>query len=310
MNPTSLLPQSGTNFKLYYLVPLSFVYLFSQFGDQLYLLFALIALIGAASRHSEGEAIYGPGGEEKTQISHEEKIRRIGTLIYKDKKPFGYSASSTEEIIKEGEFDSKLWGVTVGILFLFQIALSILYLVAIYNLAVHRFEINFLGAVLLFSLSALPIYRVLKYIWPNASQMDEDIPEFDPEFKDVIDGFVYMLNSDGVTPTKIDYEPAEGGVFKINCEANHKYGEAVSEDINRVAVTFCSIVDRSTYPLDRAEITLVTTDDVEVEFQIDPIWCRKVLEGEFSSDHYIQRVHRTASVNANNGSVDDVFETV
>lgn len=67
---------------MYYLVPISLVYLFSQFGDQTYPL-SLIVLIGAASRHSEGEAIYGPDGDEIVESSHEEKIRRIGTLIFR-----------------------------------------------------------------------------------------------------------------------------------------------------------------------------------------------------------------------------------
>ncbi|WP_276299369.1 hypothetical protein [Halorussus lipolyticus] len=308
MNPISLLPKSGTNFKLYYLVPISFVYMFSQFGNQTYLLLSLVALIGAASRHVEGEAIYGPGGEEIAELSREEKIRRIGTLLFRDKKPYGYSATSWSEIIEEARLNSKLWGVLVIILALFQGTLSILYLFAVYEFYLHRFEIDFIGGVLLFSLIALVVYGGLKNIWPNASHMDEDIPEIDPELQDIVEKFMYMLYAEGITTTGVSYEPAEGGLFEIACEVDYEYGETMKEDINQIAILFCSIIDRSPYPISRADFTVETSDDIVIDFYIEPEWCRGVLSGGLSSDEYLQNVNQTVSIKApDRKTIESVF---
>lgn len=70
------------------------------------------------------------------------------------------------------------------------------------------------------------------------------------------------------------------------------------EDVNRVAVSFCSVVDRSPYPIERADITLETSDGGMLEFQIRPEWCRQNLDGELLAEQYLQKVHGTVSEEA------------
>ena len=296
MNPISLLPNSGTNFKLYYLVPVSFVYLFAQFGNQTYLILSFVALIGAASRQAEGEAIYGPEGEEAAELSREEEIRRVGTLLFKDKKPYAYSATSWTEMLEEGNLESKRWGAIVLILGLFQGAFAILYVVAVYEFYAHRFEIELIGGLLLFSLVALAVNGVTRNLWPNASRMDEDIPDIDPELQDIAEKFMYMLYAEDITINGIRYEPAEGGMVEVNCEVNYEYGEAVREDVNQISVLFCTFIDRSPYLVTRTNFTVETSDGVDINFEINPKWCRAVLNGGISSDEYLQKVKQTVSV--------------
>jgi len=295
VNPVSLLPKSGSNFRLYYLVPISFIYLFSQIGGQIYLLLSLIALIGATSRQSQGEALYGPQGQEKPELDEKEKLRRIGTLIYRDKKPFQYSATSPGEVLKEGSFQSIIWAVVFVLLSLFQISLSFLYLFAVYELYSYRFELDFLGAVLLFGLVALVVNGVMRFLWPNVSRMDEEAPEIDPELDDIAERFIHMLYLEDVSISKANYEPSKGGLFEIDCRVNHLHNETVEEDVNQVAVLFCSLIDRSSYPVSRGEFCIETEDGGVITFRIDPSWCQQVLDGEISSEQYLRHVRQTVS---------------
>ena len=75
-------PSVWVEFRLYYLVPVSFTYLFAQFGNQFYLLFSLVELIGAISQHAQREALFGREEQEKAELSKEDQIRRVGTLLY------------------------------------------------------------------------------------------------------------------------------------------------------------------------------------------------------------------------------------
>lgn len=309
MNPISLVPQSGSNFKLYYLVPVSFVYLFAQFGNQFYLLFSLVALIGAIGRHAQGEALFGPEEHEKAELSKEDQIRRSGTLLYRDKVPSGYSATTWTELYEEGEFRSNIWAGIMIVLTLFQGSLSVLYLFAVHDLYIHRFEIDFVGALLLFSLAALVINGAVRTILPNVSQMEQGIQDIDSELKENLQGFMFTLYADGISTAEMEYEPADGGIVGFECEVDYDFDDTVREDVNRVAITFCSVVDRSSYPIKRADVTLKTTDNVALDFQIDSEWCRQVLDGQLSSDHYLQRVYRTASIKSPDyATVEQIFK--
>lgn len=259
------------------------------------MLLSLVALIGASSRHAEGEALYGPEGEEIAELSREEKIRRTGTLLFRDKKPYTYSATSWNEMLKEGNLDSKIWGAIVVILGVFQGALSALYLFAVYEFYNHRFEIDFIGGLLLFALIALAVNGVTRSLWPNASRMDQDIPEIDPELRDIAERYMYMLRAEDIFPSGVHYEPAEGGLIEVDCEVDYEYGETVREDINQIAILFCSIIDRSPYPVNRADFTVETSDGVVIDFQVESEWCREVLSGGLSSDEYLQKVDQTVS---------------
>lgn len=109
MNPISFVPSSGHNYKLYYLIPVSFVYLFYQLGERVLLIFALIGLIGVISRHATAESVYGPDGRDEAKLSSKQEIRRIGALLFRDKVPATYSADSWLEMVNEGTLQSKFW---------------------------------------------------------------------------------------------------------------------------------------------------------------------------------------------------------
>ncbi|WP_152423081.1 hypothetical protein [Natrinema versiforme] len=302
MNPIPLIPQSEANYKLYYIVPLVFVYIFHQIGGGYNLVFALIALLGAASRHGIGEALYGPGGEEKSELSEVKEIRRLGTLIHRDKEPSEYSANSSREMLEEGEMQSKFWVAIVAALGIFQFLFSVMFLIAVYSLYRYRFELDFVGGVLLFTLVALIVYGVIRELLPDISQIDK----FDHEIQELSEDFIILLNSENISITNLVYEPAEGGAFRIDCEVNYEYSKGVSEDINRIAVSFCSFVSRSSYPISHGEISLTTTDDIIIDFEIDPIWCSQLLNGQISSEHYSELIERTASVSGTD-NVDSLF---
>lgn len=293
MDPTSLLPQWKENFQLYYLVPISFVYLYTLLGAQTYLLYALIALFGAAARHASGEAMYGPGAEAIDEIDHEEEIHRRGTILFRDKKPFAYSASSFRELYEEGQFQSKAWGVIITAISILEFLFAPMYIFAFYELFTHRKRLEFIGALLLFALSALLIYGLIRELLPNAHELSQERPSIDPELRDMVLGFLYTLNEDGVSITNAEYEPAVGGVFRFEAKFDSSLQEGIEEDINRAAVTFCSIVHRSPYPVDKGKFEVTTDDGAIIRFEINARWARKLLNQQMSSDEFLNHVHQT-----------------
>lgn len=296
MDPTPLLPNAGTNHKLFYIVPLSFLYLYSLLGDSVYLVLTMIALMGAICRHTTGESIYGPRGEEKRELDSEDEIRRTGTFLFRDKAPHQYVATTYKELVQEGEFRSRNWFVVLIIIALFQIAFFVLYPFAIVELYFNREELNFIGLVLLFSMISLPIYGFLKFLLPDASDAHLDMPNMDPRFEEVFEGLTFSLLGDDIHLKEGFYEPAEGGLITITCEVEYEKGEEQEEildDIHRIAIDFCSLVSRSTYPIDNAKITLLTADEVETKFEIEPEWCRKLSSGGISSDEFFDQVEHT-----------------
>ncbi|QLG62210.1 hypothetical protein [Halorarum salinum] len=298
MNPISLIPRSGANYELYYIIPVSFVFLFSQRGKGIYLLLAMVALLGAASRHSAGEAMYGPGGEEKRELSDEGVIQRVGTMLHRDKPPHKYSATSSQEMLEEGNLHSKRWGVIVAVLSLFQLLLTPMYIIAVYSLYIHLFEIGFIGAILLFALVALVIYGAMEALWPNASNLNREFPNMDPELHDILENFAFMLDAESISVTGGYYEPSEGGAFQYNCKVEYEFAESVKQDIKCIAVVFCSVVHRSPYPINQADFSLKTSDNTVIHFQIRSLWCRQLMNGEMRYNSFVNRVDRTISIDS------------
>jgi len=292
MNPISLLPQAGWNYKLYYLVPVSFVYVFSITNAQVHLIFALIALIGAASRHSMGEAMYGPGGEEERELDPLKRIQRTGTVIFRDKAPSAYSATSYQEMVQEGNLSSKYWGGFLLVNVLFQASLSVMYVGALYFLFTYRSEIGFVGGVILFSLVALFVYGLLAVFWPDVHRIHDDFPSVDPALQNIVNGFVYSLNAEDISVPDVYYEP-DGGRFEIDCRIDDDATGQVEKKLNQIAFSFCSIVDRSPYPVDQAKIVLQAGDTKEIEFLIEARWCRRLLSGDLSANQYRKRVRQS-----------------
>lgn len=192
MNPISFVPNSGPNYKLYYLIPISFIYLFYRLGGRVLLVLALIGLIGVISRHSTGESVYGPNGKEEPELSSEREIRRMGSLFFRHKVPSQYSAESWLEMVNEGNLRSKFWGVTIGVISVFELSVSVLYVIAVYLLVTNLFVIDFIGGILLFALIGLLVHRTIRLILPNISQID-DIPPIDEELQTIVERFSHTL---------------------------------------------------------------------------------------------------------------------
>lgn len=302
MNPISFVPNSGHNYKLYYLIPVSFIYLFYQLGGWVLLVLALIGLIGVTSRHSAAESVYGPDGREKAELSSEQEIRRIGTLLYKDKVPAEYSADSWLEMVNEGTLQSKSWGVAIGVLSVFQFAVSILYIIAVYLLFTNLLVIDFVGGILLFALVGLVVHGTIRQILPNVSQIDNTQP-IDPELQTIVEGFSYTLYGDGTVVTGAAYEPGLGGVFEIDIETEYESDESMHKVINQIAVAFCSVVDRSSYPVTRSDFRLKDKNGGVAYFCIDAKWCRGFSDGRISTDKFFHCVGQTVSVKEPHGDI-------
>jgi hypothetical protein len=296
MDEIPLLPDAKRNYRLYYLIPLSFVYLFVETGSQVHLLFFGAAIIGATSRHASGEAIYGPHMEEKGELTSVEKVRRTGTLIFRDKLPHQYNATSSIEMVQEGTLASRIWGAVLIILGVFQLGLSILYLVAIYFLYQNLASIGFLGGVLLFSLIALVVYGVMSSLWPDARKFDYG-GKVDDDLQSIIQGFRQNLYADGVFVPRVSYEPADAGVVEIECSVDYEWEQGLRRDVNRIAYSFCSVVERSPYPITGAEVQLTSSDGGELTFVIDAELCDRMLDGEISTESFAETVQKSVLTN-------------
>lgn len=292
MDEVPLLPDARRNYRLYYLIPLSFVYLFVETGSQVHVLFFVAAIIGATSRHASEEAIYGPNMIEKGGLTSVQEIRRTGTLIFRDKLPHQYTATSPVEMVQEGTLPSRIWGVVMVSLGVFQLGLSVLYLVAIYFLYQNLGSIGFLGGVLLFSLIALVAYGIMSALWPDTRNLDFG-GKVDDELQSIIRGFRQNLYADDIFVPRVSYEPAEAGAVEIECSVEYEWGPSLHRDVNRIAYSFCSVVERSPYPISRAEVQLSSSDDGELTFVIDAKLCRQMLNGEISSEHFAEAVQES-----------------
>jgi len=302
MNPISFVPDSGPNYKLYYLVPVSFVYLFYQLGGRILLLLALIGLIGVTSRHSTAESLYGPNGREEADLSSEREIRRVGTLLFRDKVPAKYSANSWSEMFNEGTLQSTLWGVVIGVLSLFQFAVSVLYVIAVYLLVINLLVIDFIGGILLFSLIGLMVHGTIRLVLPNISQID-DFPTVDQELQTIVEGISYTLNGDDIIVSGVTYEPDRGGVFEIDCAIEQESADSVHKHINRIAVVFCSVVNRSSYPVTRSDLRLNIRGGGVAYFCIDARWCREFSDGRMSTDQFFHHIGQTVSIEKPDGEI-------
>jgi len=302
MNPISFVPDSGPNYKLYYLIPASFVYLFYQLGERMLLVFALIGLIGVISRHSTAESVYGPDGNEEAELSSEREIKRMGTLLYRDKVPVKYSADSWIEMANEGTLQSTIWIGVIAVLAVFQFAVSILYVIAVYFLITNLLVIDFVGGILLFALVGLVVHGALRLILPNISQID-DISQIDQELQTIVEGFCHTLNGEDIVVTGVAYGPERGGVFEVDIEGDCESDRSIHHAINQTAIAFCSIVDRSSYPVTRSDFRLKTKNSGVTYFCIEDRWCRKLSDGEISADEFLHSVGQTVSLKEPDGEI-------
>jgi len=292
MEEIPLLPDAKRNYRLYYLIPLSFVYLYVETGLQIQIYLSVVATVGAVSRHASEEAIFGPNMQEKGELGEIQQIRRVGTLIFKDKLPHEYRATTSAEMVQEGELVSRFWGGIIGVLALFQVALPVLYLVAIYFLYQNLPSFGIAGGILLFSLTALVVYGFISTIYPNAQELDFG-QKIDNDFSDVINGFRQNLYGDDVFVSRVSYEPAEAGAVEIECAVEYEWGKALRRDVNRIAYSFCSVVERSSYPISQAKVHLESADDGEITFVIRAEWCKKLLQGEMTSESFAEQIQNT-----------------
>jgi len=302
MNPISFVPDSGPNYKLYYLVPASFIYLFYHLGGQYLLVLGLIGLIGVITRHSVGESVYGPDAKEENDLSSEREIRRIGTLLFRDKVPAKYSANSWWEMVNEGTLQSTFWGLAIGLLSVFQFSVAILYLFAVYLLVANLLVIDFIGGILLFGLIGLVVHGFIRLILPNISQMD-DIPQIDQELQTIVEGFSHTLYGSDIVATEAGYGADRGGIFEIDIKREDESEKPIQETINQIAICFCSVVDRSSYPITRSDFRLKRENDDVAYFSIDAKWCREVSDGQMSTDEFFRRVGLTVSVKEPDGEI-------
>lgn len=302
MDLTSLVPDSGHNYKLYYLIPVSFIYLFYQLGREILLVLALIGLIGVISRHSTSESVYGSNGKTEADLSTEQEIRRVGALLYKDKVPAKYSADSWLEMVQEGTLQSTYWGVVMGVISVFQFAVSVLYIIAVYLLVTNLLVIDYIGGILLFALIGLVVHGAIRLILPDISQID-DIPPIDQELQTIVGGFSHTLYGDDIIVTGAAYGAARGGIFEIDTEAECKSDKSTRRSINQIAIAFCSVVDRSSYPVTRSEFRLKGKNGSAVYFCIDAKWCRELSNGRISTNEFLHHIGQTVSVKEPNSEI-------
>lgn len=74
-------------------------------------------------------------------------------------------------------------------------------------------------------------------------------------------------------------------------------------DINQIAISFCSVVDRSSYPITRSDFRLKGKNGGVAYFSIDAKWCRELLDGRMSSNEFLHRVGQTASFKEPDGEI-------
>ncbi|CDK38524.1 hypothetical protein [Halorubrum sp. AJ67] len=302
MDLTSLVPDSGPNYKLYYLIPASFIYLFYQLGREILLVPALIGLIGVISRHSTSESLYGPDGKKEANLSSQREIHRVGALVYRNKVPAKYSADSWLEMAQEGTFQSTYWAIVMGVIFVFQFSVSVLYIIAVYLLFTNLLVIDYIGGVLLFALVGLVVHGAIRLILPDISDID-DIPSIDQELRTVVEGFSHTLNGDDIVVTGAAYGAARGGIFEIAIEAECESDELKRRTINQIATAFCSVVNRSSYPVVRSDFRIEGKNGSAVYFCIDTKWCRKLSNGQISANEFLHHIGQTVSVREPNGEI-------
>ncbi len=293
MDPTTFIPDSQERFKLYYLIPISYVYLFTLLDEQLYLWLSLIAVVGATTRHTSEEAIFGPRFEDQRELSKIAEIRRFGTVFFRDKPPHEYSAESAGEVIQEGEFRSRRWFLQVTVLYIFHVSLFFLYLYAIWTLFQNLQSLDFLGVMVFFALIGFTAYLVTSEMWPDASQLHYQ-NDFDTEFVEVIQEFAKSLYAEDISLDDATYEAADAGAVSLKLSVEYDFGKQVHRDINHVAFLFCSVVARSSYPIHHVDVSIETSDGGTVSFLIDPEWCRQLSKGEISSERYASNIQESA----------------
>jgi len=289
MDQFSLAPDPEQQFRLYYLIPIVYIYLFTLTQNQLFFWCSVIGIIGATIRHSSEEAIWGPGYEDRRSLTQEAEIKRWGTLIFADKPPHEYSAESRREVWEEGEFQSKTQIALLVILTVFQGSLIPLYLGSFYAYYTVWESIDFLGGLIGFTLLAYTVYWIFSQIWVDASQIHYQ-NQFDSEFSDIINGFAETLYADGIEVNGGEYEPAEAGALTLNLSVNYDHGPKIRRDVNRVAFSLCALIERSAYPISIVDISIQTEDDFTSSFVINGEWCHDLSEGELSAQEFGQKV--------------------
>jgi len=119
--------------------------------------------------------------------------------------------------VQRGDSAVHIWGVAIGVLSVFQFAVSVLYVIAVYLLVSNLLVIDFVGGVLLFALVGLVVHGTIRLILPNISQID-NIPSIDQELQTIVEGFSHTLYGDDNVVTGAAYAPDRGGIFEIDVE--------------------------------------------------------------------------------------------
>jgi len=197
--------------------------------------------------------------------------------------------------VQRGDSAVHILGVAIEYSLFSSLQYLSLYVIAVYLLVSNLLVIDFVGGVLLFALVGLVVHGTIRLILPNISQID-NIPSIDQELQTIVEGFSHTLYGDDNVVTGAAYAPDRGGIFEIDVEGECESDESIHHAINQIATAFCSVVNRSSYPVTRSDFRLNGKNGGIAYFCIDAKWCKEFSDGQMSTDEFLHRVGQTVSV--------------